>query len=291
MTDRRNTGGDSGRDLLRRIAVALEHLAGIAPPLVLPPDVLAFQWQCPPDALIPTEKVDYIPIDLLCGIDAQKAVLLNNTRQFAKGLPANNALLWGARGVGKSSLIKAVHAEVTKQASKITLIEIHRQDIASLPRLLSHLRGNGGRRFIVFCDDLAFADDDGLYKSLKAVLEGGLAGKPANVLFYATSNRRHMMGETMGVDDGISQRETIDEKVSLSDRFGLWLGFYAIDQATYLQILDFYAKAVGLAHAPSDLHKQGLAWARQRGDMSGRVAWQFIVDAAGRTGRAIRLGG
>ncbi|MCG8623416.1 MAG: ATP-binding protein [Proteobacteria bacterium] len=302
--------------LLARIATALESLAGVAPPSPsLPAACLSFIWQTKPYALQPVDTPATIPLSLLCGVDSQADTLLANSQQFAKGLSANHALLWGARGVGKSSLIKSVWAEINQRAQndseKLTLVEIYRQDIASLPRLLAELTPHADRHFIIFCDDLTFdtsgdsggggaggGSEGGNYKSLKTVLEGGLLATPRHILFYATSNRRHLMGRTMqDGQDGqdqytISGRETIDERVSLSDRFGLWLGFYAIDQVTYLKIIEKYADAIGWKNtqeARANLEKSALEWARSRGDMSGRVAWQFIMDAAGRAGVALEF--
>ena len=308
--------------LLARIATALESLAGVAPPSPsLPAACLSFIWQTKPYALQPVDTPATIPLSLLCGVDSQADTLLANSQQFAKGLSANHALLWGARGVGKSSLIKSVWAEINQRArnnsEKLTLVEIYRQDIASLPRLLAELTPHADRHFIIFCDDLTFdtsgdsggggaggGSEGGNYKSLKTVLEGGLLATPRHILFYATSNRRHLMGRTMqdgqdgrGGSDGqdqstISGRETIDERLSLSERFGLWLGFYAIDQVTYLKIIEKYARAIGLVRNVDELEtlqESAKKWARSRGDMSGRVAWQFIMDAAGKAGVALKF--
>jgi hypothetical protein len=220
--------------------------------------------------------------------------LLENTERFAKGLPANNALLWGARGMGKSSLVKAVHAAVldrlgTVQGGGLKLVEIHREDIASLPACLAHLRGSD-HRFIIFCDDLSFDADDTSYKSLKAMLEGGIEGRPENVIFYATSNRRHLMPRDMMENErstAISPSEAVEEKVSLSDRFGLWLGFHNCSQAEFLEIVGAYAEYFGLAAGRERLEAEALQWAMSRGARSGRVAWQFIQDAAGREGKRL----
>ena len=217
---------------------------------------------------------------------------MENTRRFAEGLPANNALLWGARGMGKSSLVKAIHGEVNaaaKGANRLALIEIHREDIATLPALLRKLRDDK-RRFLLFCDDLSFDKDDTSYKSLKAALEGGIEGKPANVLFYATSNRRHLMPRDMMENErstAINPHEAIEEKISLSDRFGLWLGFHNCTQDEYLAMVEGYAAHFGLAIGREDLHKKALSWAAGRGARSGRVAWQFIQDLAGELGKKI----
>ena len=229
---------------------------------------------------------------LLKGIEAQKETLPANTRRFADGLPANNALLWGARGMGKSSLVKAVHEEINrsrKGAKRLVLIEVHREDIATLPQLLRLLR-DGKRQFLLYCDDLSFDKDDTSYKSLKAALEGGIEGRPDNVLFYATSNRRHLMPRDL-VDNergtAINPGEAVEEKVSLSDRFGLWLGFHNCSQDEYLAMLEGYAAPYGLKIAPEELRARGLAWAMGRGSRSGRVAWQFIQDLAGELGKKI----
>jgi predicted AAA+ superfamily ATPase len=231
-----------------------------------------------------------VRLDLLKGIDRARDTLLENTRRFAHGLPANNALLWGARGMGKSSLVKAVHAEVNAEnASKLVLVEIHREDIASLPNLLAILRP-AGRRFVLFCDDLSFDGQDTAYKSLKALLEGGIQGRPDNALFYATSNRRHMMPRDMIENErstAINPSEAVEEKVSLSDRFGLWLGFHACDQDTYFDIVESYVKHFGLAIERDRLRAEANEWSITRGARSGRVAWQFIQDLAGRLGRRL----
>ena len=279
---------------LRRIADALEHLTKTGTPPVLEEKHFAYVWHTNPDHLQPVPKVNHIPLTLLQGIDHQSDILYENTRRFANGLSANNALLWGARGTGKSSLVKAIHADIAK-TSDITLIEIHREDLDSLPRLLSCLNLYKNRRFIVFCDDLAFEAAETSYKSLKAVLEGGIEGKPEHVIFYATSNRRHLMARDM-IDNerstAINPSEAIDEKVSLSDRFGLWLGFHNVDQDTYLAMINAYADAIHLdsdAQKRKELHHQALAWAITRGSRSGRVAWQFITHAAGEAGITINL--
>jgi predicted AAA+ superfamily ATPase len=271
--------------LLRRVADALERLWPAPRP---DPDfgaAEAFVWHADGDWLEPVAEINRIEIDLLIGIDRARDTLLENTRRFAAGLPANNALLWGARGMGKSSLVKAVHAAVRGEDYRtLTLIEIHREDISSLPRLLPVLR-NAPQRFILFCDDLSFHGHDDTFKSLKAVLEGGIEGRPDNVIFYATSNRRHMMPREMIENErstAINPAEAVDEKVSLSDRFGLWLGFHNCDQATYFAIVDRYAKRFGLDIAQSALHAEANEWAVTRGARSGRVAWQFIHDLAGR---------
>ena len=270
---------------LDRIAAALERLA---PPPPAPPSFEAadaFVWQAAAHAFEPVARVNRVPLALLKGIDGAADRLLENTRRFAKGLPANNALLWGARGMGKSSLVKAVHAEV----EGLKLVEIHREDIATLPAALALLRA-APHRFIVFCDDLSFDRDDTSYKSLKAVLEGGIEGRPGNVLFYATSNRRHLMPRDM-VDNerstAINPSEAVEEKVSLSDRFGLWLGFHNCSQDDYLAMVEGYAVHFGLRIARDALHREALEWSITRGARSGRVAWQFTQDLAGRLGKKI----
>jgi len=278
--------------LLHRIADALERMAPVkyASPPINGAD--AFVWHAEPGEMEAVATVNRIEIDLLCGINSQKRLLLENTRRFAKGYPANNALLWGARGTGKSSLVKAVHATLRAEedGSALTLVEIHREEIASLPRLLTRLRKNEGR-FILFCDDLSFDGKDAAYKSLKAVLEGGIEGRPENVLFYATSNRRHLMPREMIENTHsieIHGGESVDEKVSLSDRFGLWIGFHNCDQPTFFEIVEGYAKHYGLDMPKETLRAEALEWSMTRGARSGRVAWQFIQDLAGRLGKQLR---
>ena len=269
--------------LLTRIAEALERLA----PLPAPPPSLhtadAYVWHPHPPALAPVPHVAHVDLALLLGLDRQKTILLDNTTRFAAGLPANNAMLWGARGTGKSSLVKAVHAACP--ARSLALIEIARDDIATLPALLDILRAQS-RRCLLFCDDLSFDAEDRDYKALKSVLEGGIAGRPANVLFYATSNRRHLMPRAMSDNtaEPIHGGEATDEAVSLSDRFGLWLGFYSCDQPTYLAIIDAYAAANDLPIAAAALHAEALTWSITRGARSGRVAAQFIDDLSARLG-------
>jgi predicted AAA+ superfamily ATPase len=281
--------------LLARIADALERLA---PPPVAPvalDDAEAFTWHAETGRLEPVRQVNRVDIDLLQGIERQRQILLENTQRFADGLPANNALLWGARGAGKSSLVKAAHeavnrAQAARKKPTIALVEIHREDIPSLPRLLGQLR-NGSRRVILFCDDLSFDGEDAAYKSLKAVLEGGVEGRPENVVFYATSNRRHLMPRDM-IDNerstAINPSEAVEEKVSLSDRFGLWLGFHNCDQDTYFAMIEAYVKHFGLKVAAEDWKKQAIEWSMTRGARSGRVAWQFVQDLAGRLGQKLR---
>ena len=239
-------------------------------------------WQTNPQELLPVPNVSKIDIDLLLGVDHPRDVLRANTEQFSRGLPANNALLWGARGMGKSSLVKAVHGAV----GGVKLIEIQREDLASIGALLNLLRGEEAR-FLLFCDDLSFDGDDTAYKSLKAVLDGGVEGRPENVLFYATSNRRHLMPRDMIENErqtGVNPAEAVEEKVSLSDRFGIWLGFHACDQDTYLAIIRGYCDRYGVDISDADLRAQAIEWQATRGSRSGRVAWQFFVDLAGRMG-------
>jgi predicted AAA+ superfamily ATPase len=278
------------RALLERIADALDRLAPPPPRATQLDAADAFIWHAQPEGLEPIDKVNRIDVSLLQGIEAQRDTLLDNTRRFSKGLPANNALLWGARGTGKSSLVKAVHAAINEEMPHIlALVEIHREDIPSLPRLLALLR-NSPRRVLLFCDDLSFDAADESYKSLKAVLEGGVEGRPGNVVFYATSNRRHLMSRDMIENErstAIHPGETTEEKVSLSDRFGLWLGFHNLDQATFFAIIEGYAKAFGLPISQGELHAQAIEWSMSRGARSGRVAWQFIQDLAGRLGKTL----
>jgi hypothetical protein len=252
----------------------------------------AFVWEPAQGGLLPVERIASVPLGLLKGIDAARDTLFENTRRFSRGLSANNALLWGARGMGKSSLVKAVHAEINsgrKGKARLVLVEIHREEIASLPLLLRVLRGDA-RRYLLYCDDLSFDKDDTSYKSLKAALEGGLEGRPDNVLFYATSNRRHLMPRDMMENErstAINPSESVEEKVSLSDRFGLWLGFHNCGQDEYLQMIDAYTSYYKLAVEKAELHRRALAWAAGRGARSGRVAWQFIQDLGGELGRAL----
>ncbi|MCS6778960.1 MAG: ATP-binding protein [Geminicoccaceae bacterium] len=272
--------------LLARIAAALERLAPPPPPPIDLGAADAFVFENG-DRLRPVAKVARVELELLCGIDRVAAILLDNTRRFAKGLPANNALLWGARGMGKSSLVKAVHAQVNAEGlGPVVLVEIHREDIESLPRLL-HILAASAKRCIIFCDDLSFDQDDTSYKSLKAVLEGGIEGRPANVLFYATSNRRHLMPRQMIENErstAINPSEAVEEKVSLSDRFGLWLGFHPCSQETYLEMVERYVRRFGLPVEPERWRREALEWATTRGARSGRVAFQFVQDLAGRLG-------
>jgi predicted AAA+ superfamily ATPase len=273
-------------DPMDRIAQALERLA----PAPLPaPDfssATAFVWHTQPDRLEAVPKVARVALNLLVGVDRSRDTLLANTRQFAKGLPANNALLWGARGMGKSSLVKAIHADVQADHAHLKIVELQREDLPSVARLLNLLRGSGDR-FILFCDDLSFGQDDAHYKSLKAILDGGIEGRPENVVLYATSNRRHLMPRDMIENEqgsAINPAEAVEEKVSLSDRFGLWLGFHACDQDQYLAMIDGYCDAHGLKIPPEMLRAEAIEWQATRGSRSGRVAWQFFTDLAGRHG-------
>ena len=275
---------------LTRIAAALERLA---PPPAPAPDFTAaeaFVWHPDPDRLEPVADVARVPIERLVGIDRARDTLLANTLQFARGHAANNALLWGARGMGKSSLVKAVHAAARAQGLPLVLVEIARDDLASVGRLLKLLGAARDRRFLLFTDDLSFAGEDAQYKSLKAVLDGGIAGRPANVVLYATSNRRHLMPREM-IDNeratAIHPGEAVEEKVSLSDRFGLWLGFHSCSQDEYLAMIRGYCDAAGLALSDEALRAEAIEWQATRGARSGRVAWQFFTDLAGRHGMAV----
>lgn len=273
-------------DALTRIAAALDRMA---PAPLDAPDfdaASAFVWQTEPDRLVPVPEVSRVDLNLLIGIDRARDTLLANTRQFAAGLPANNALLWGARGMGKSSLVKAIHADVHSSQTALRIVELHREDLPSVGRLLNLLRG-ASQRFILFCDDLSFGNDDAHYKSLKAVLDGGIEGRPENVVLYATSNRRHLMPRDMIENErgsAINPAEAVEEKVSLSDRFGLWLGFHACDQDQYLAMIRGYCDAHGLTIADDTLRAEAIEWQATRGSRSGRVAWQYFVDLAGRQG-------
>ena len=277
------------RRALDRIAAALERLAPAPHPA---PDVAAadaFVWHTNPDRLDPVPQVSRVDLGLLVGIDRSRDTLLANTRHFAMGLPANNALLWGARGMGKSSLVKAIHAAVVAEGLPLKIVELAREDLPSVQRLLAHLRA-ADARFILFCDDLSFSHDDQHYKSLKAVLDGGIEGRPENVLFYATSNRRHLMPRDMIENErssAINPGEAVEEKVSLSDRFGLWLGFHPCSQDDYLDMIRGYCRAHGIDIAEERLRAEAIEWQATRGARSGRVAWQFFCDLAAREG--IRL--
>ena len=283
----------SDKDLLDTLRMMADSLARIAPPAARSNDLGrgdAFIWQAEGGWLEPVATVSRVHISLLRGIDRSKDILLENTRRFAQGLPANNALLWGARGTGKSALVKAVHAAINEEiADKLALIEIHREDLTSLPKLLGILRPQQ-RRCILFCDDLSFDAADASYKSLKAVLEGGIEGRPPNVLFYATSNRRHLMPRDM-IDNerstAINPSEAVEEKVSLSDRFGLWIGFHNCDQETYFAIVEGYADAIGVKIDRAQLRREANEWSVTRGARSGRVAWHYVTELAGREGRSL----
>jgi predicted AAA+ superfamily ATPase len=280
---------------LKTIAERLDRLLALVeravPPAPLSPDFAAadaFVWHADRSRLAPVARVNRVELNLLRGIDRLRDILLENTERFAAGLPANNVLLWGARGMGKSSLVKAVHAEVAAAApaAPLKLVEIHREDIESLPVLMALLRA-APFRFVVFCDDLSFDADDTSYKSLKAVLEGGIEGRPENVVFYATSNRRHLLPRDMMENErstAINPHEAVEEKVSLSDRFGLWLGFHKCSQDDYLDMVRGYAARFGLKVDEAALVADALEWSTTRGARSGRVAWQFIQDLAGRLG-------
>lgn len=285
-------------ELLERIAAALERLSPPPPEPAQFDAAEAFVWHASPEGFEPVAAVNRVPLPLLKGIDRVAEQLLDNTERFARGLPANNALLWGARGMGKSSLVKASHAEVRRRLQggrakgkpDLKLVEIHREDVASLPRCLTLMRASK-HRFIVFCDDLSFDRDDTSYKSLKAVLEGGIEGRPANVLFYATSNRRHLMPRDMMDNErstAINPSEAVEEKVSLSDRFGLWLGFHNGSQDDYFDMVRGYAAYHELKIADAELIAQALEWSMTRGARSGRVASQFIQDLAGRLGQKLK---
>ncbi|GGA21996.1 ATP-binding protein [Neptunicoccus cionae] len=273
-------------DALTRIAEALER---ISPRPMPAPDFTqtdAFVWHVGPDRLEPVAQVNRVDIGLLVGIDRSRDILMENTVQFARGLPANNVLLWGARGMGKSSLVKAAHAEANRQVGGLKLVEVQREDLPSIGRLLNVLRA-ASERFLLFCDDLSFGHDDAHYKSLKAVLDGGIEGRPENVAFYATSNRRHLMPRDMIENErstAINPSEAVEEKVSLSDRFGLWLGFHPCDQDQYLAMIRGYCDEYGIKITDEDLRAEAIEWQQTRGNRSGRVAWQYVVDLAARRG-------
>ncbi len=273
-------------DTLLRIAEALERLS---PAPAAAPDFSgaeAFAWHTAPDRLEPVARVSRVDLALLIGVNRARDILLENTKHFARGLPANNALLWGARGMGKSSLVKAVHAAVVAKGLPLKIVELSREDLPSVQRLLKHLRASEAR-FILFCDDLSFSHDDQHYKSLKAVLDGGIEGRPENVLLYATSNRRHLMPREMIENErstAISPSEAVEEKVSLSDRFGLWQGFHPCTQDDYLEMIRGYCAAHGVSVPEAQLQAEAIEWQATRGARSGRVAWQFFCDLAARTG-------
>ena len=274
---------------LKRIADALER---ISPPAVMAPDFTtasAFVWHADPDRLEPVQAVNRVDVGLLVGVDRSRDTLMANTAQFAAGMPANNALLWGARGMGKSSLVKAIHGEVHKDYPDLKIVEVQREDLPSIGRCLNMLRASDAR-FIMFCDDLSFGHDDAHYKSLKAVLDGGIEGRPENVVLYATSNRRHLMPRDMIENErgsAISPSEAVEEKVSLSDRFGLWLGFHPCTQDEYLAMIRGYCGAYDITISDAELYAEAIEWQATRGSRSGRVAWQYFTDLAGR--RGVRL--
>ena len=277
-------------DPLHRIAAALERMAPAPQGDVDFGQADAFVWHTAPDRLDPVPVVAGVDLGLLVGIDRSRDTLLANTLHFAQGFPANNALLWGARGMGKSSLVKAVHAEVLRRGLRLKIVELSREDLPSVGRLLGHLRAARGERFLLFCDDLSFSHDDQHYKSLKAVLDGGIEGRPANVLFYATSNRRHLMPRDMIENErssAINPSEAVEEKVSLSDRFGLWLGFHPCSQDEYLAMVRGYCDAYRVDIDDDSLRAEAIEWQATRGARSGRVAWQYFTDLAGRRGVAL----
>jgi hypothetical protein len=280
---------------LQRIAAALDRLAPAAKPEIDFAAADAFVWQAATGALTPVVRVNRVELGLLRGIDRSRDTLADNTERFARGLPANNALLWGARGMGKSSLVKAVHAEINRrladsgQTAPLKLVEIHREDIESLPALMTLIR-EAPYPFIIFCDDLSFDAEDTTYKSLKAALEGGIEGRPSNVVFYATSNRRHLLPRDMMENErssAINPGDTVEEKISLSDRFGLWLGFHHCSQDDYLAMVFGYADHLGLSLDRGLMQAESLEWATTRGSRSGRTAWQYIQDLAGRLGKKV----
>lgn len=271
---------------LARIAAALERMNPAPAPAPDFDAASAFVWHPDPDRLVPVEHVNRVDVSLLVGIDRARDTLLVNTVQFAEGLPANNALLWGARGMGKSSLVKAVHGKVNADYPDLKVVEVQREDLPSIGRCLNLLRGRP-ERFIMYCDDLSFGNDDAHYKSLKAVLDGGIEGRPDNVVLYATSNRRHLMPRDMIENEqatAISAGEAVEEKVSLSDRFGLWLGFHPCDQDDYLTMIRGYCDAHGVPIDDETLRAEAIEWQMTRGSRSGRVAWQYFTDLAGRKG-------
>jgi predicted AAA+ superfamily ATPase len=283
--------------LAEKLDQLIEVVGRLAPAKPAASDLAAadcFVWSAEQGHLEPVHRVNRVDIGLIRGVDRVRDILIDNTERFAASLPANNVLLWGARGMGKSSLVKAVHASINAAlksgGAPLKLVEIHREDIDTLPRLMGQLK-SAPYRFILFCDDLSFDHDDTSYKSLKAALEGGVEGRPANVIFYATSNRRHLLPRDM-IDNerstAINPGEAVEEKVSLSDRFGLWLGFHKCSQDEYLDMIDGYAKYHGLKVDPEQLRAEALEWATTRGSRSGRVAWQFTQDLAGRLGKPLR---
>jgi predicted AAA+ superfamily ATPase len=295
MTSPNAFSADDTLTLIARIADALERIAPLRPPVPDFEAADAFVWQTSPGRFEPVPRVNRVEMDLLQGIDRVRDQLMENTLRFARGLPANNALLWGARGMGKSSLVKAAHASTNQlvqdpSGARLKLVEIHREDIETLPALMSLARASK-HRFIVFCDDLSFDADDTSYKSLKAVLEGGIEGRPDNVIFYATSNRRHLLPRDMMENErstAINPGEAVEEKVSLSDRFGLWLGFHKCSQEEYLAMVAAYVAHHGLPVTEEQWRREALEWATTRGARSGRTAFQFVQDLAGRTGTRLK---
>jgi len=271
---------------LARIAAALERMNPAPAPAPDFEAASAFVWHPDPDRLVPVEHVNRVDVSLLVGIDRARDTLMVNTVQFAERLPANNALLWGARGMGKSSLVKAVHGKVNADYPDLKVVEVQREDLPSIGRCLNLLRGRP-ERFIMYCDDLSFGNDDAHYKSLKAVLDGGIEGRPGNVVLYATSNRRHLMPRDLIENEqatAISAGEAVEEKVSLSDRFGLWLGFHPCDQDDYLTMIRGYCDAHRVPIDDETLRAEAIEWQVTRGSRSGRVAWQYFTDLAGRKG-------
>lgn len=287
---------DTGLETLcRKLDRLIEVIERLAPPPPPKSDLAVadcFVWQAEPGFLEPVTRVNRIDIGLIRGVDRVRDILVENTERFASGFAANNVLLWGARGMGKSSLVKATHAYINasgRHPAPLKLVEIHREDINTLPRLMAILKASPFR-FILFCDDLSFDHDDTSYKSLKAALEGGVEGRPANVIFYATSNRRHLLPRDMIENErstAVNPSEAVEEKVSLSDRFGLWLGFHKCSQDEYLDMVSGYVRHYGLEVDPERLRAEALEWATTRGSRSGRVAWQFTQDLAGRLGKAL----
>ena len=284
---------DINQDILNRIAEALERISPNIDEKIDLSKSDGFVYDDSLKNLKPVKKISRVPIQLLKGLENQKDILLKNTQNFANNLPANNALLWGAKGTGKSSLVKSVHAEINIQNNeKIKLIEIHREDINNLPYLLSKLADYNENKFILLCDDLSFDAGENTYKSLKSVLDGGIEGKPDNIIFYATSNRRHLMPRDMIENErstSINPSEAVEEKVSLSDRFGLWIGFHNISQDIYLDIIYGYVKEFELNIDNPTLRSKALEWSITRGARSGRVAWQFILQLAGELNKKINL--
>ena len=282
------------KSIAEQLALLVRHAERSAPPEPAAPDFEsadAFVWQPAGHRLQPVTRVSRVDLSLLRGVDRMRDILLDNTERFARGLPANNVLLWGARGMGKSSLVKAAHAAVNQMAGvkPAKLIEIHREDIETLPELMGLLR-DAPYRVILFCDDLSFDGDDASYKSLKAALEGGIEGRPENVVFYATSNRRHLLPRDMMENErstAINPHEAVEEKVSLSDRFGLWLGFHNADQDTFFTMIEGYCDFYGLDIPRDELRKRAVEWSITRGSRSGRVAWQFIQEIAGELGKKL----